>query len=107
MVSSESEDTLEVPMARNLNDLKQIVMICQGKDCKKEGSKELAKAVKDCAKELGLKRDSLIVNTKCMGNCKRGPVMSIQPSNTWLTEATPEDAAAAFRLVASPLRLVS
>lgn len=94
-------------MARNLNDLKQIVMICQGKDCKKRGSKELAKAVKDCAKELGLKRDTLIVNTKCTGNCKRAPVMCVQPSNTWLTEATPADAADAFRLVASPLRLVS
>ena len=94
-------------MARNLNDLKHIVMICQGKDCKKQGSKELAKAVKDCAKELGLQRDTLIVNTKCTGNYKRAPVMSIQPSNTWLTEATPDEAVAAFRLGTNPLRLVS
>lgn len=94
-------------MARNLNDLKQIVMICQGKDCKKRGSKELEKAIKDCAKELGLKRDTLIVSTKCTGNCKRGPVMCVQPSNTWVTEATPKEAAAAFHAAVTPLRLVS
>jgi NADH:ubiquinone oxidoreductase subunit E len=94
-------------MARDLNDLKHVVMVCHGSDCKHEGAKELAKAVKDCARELGLMRDTLVVKTKCTGACKRAPVMSIQPANVWLTRATPAEAIEAFRASAKPFRLVS
>ncbi|MEZ4458629.1 MAG: (2Fe-2S) ferredoxin domain-containing protein [bacterium] len=93
-------------MARDLNRFQHVVMICQGKDCKKEGSKELAKAVKDCARELGLHRHTMIVKTKCTGSCKSAPVMCVQPSNQWVVKATPQSAADALRAAIKPMRLV-
>lgn len=94
-------------MARDLNTLQHVVMVCHGSDCKDHGAKDLAKAVKDCARELGLMRDTLVVKTKCTGACKRAPVLSIQPANIWLTKTNPKEAVEAFRRAAQPFRLVS
>ena len=86
-------------MAKNPNDIEHVVMICSGKDCTKRGAKDLGKALRNCAKEHGCRKTTLFVRTKCAGLCKQGPVVCIQPSNEWVTKATPEKASRAFAAV--------
>lgn len=81
-------------MPRNPEDIMQVVLVCQGSDCKDRGSREIYRAVKRCVRELELRDEVHIVRTRCNGFCKKGPIVSHQPSNTWLTEATPESACA-------------
>ncbi len=70
--------------------IEQVLMICNGKDCKKRGAKELRKAARSTLREMGKRRSTHIVRTKCNGFCKIAPVVSIQPHNVWLSE-TDED----------------
>ncbi len=77
-------------MARNLDDVNHLVVVCVGKDCRKRGASAVRRAAKDCLQEAGVRRTSLVLKTKCAGMCKQGPVLCHQPSNTWLTDATPK-----------------
>ena len=48
---------------------RQYIFICTGKDCKKNGSKELLKELKKYRKGKKLR----VIKTKCMDHCKKGP----------------------------------
>ena len=59
-----------------------MLYICTGEKCKKRGSKEISKTLRDCAKDEGL--DGIdIIRTHCTDNCKHGPVVCLQPANEW------------------------
>jgi NADH:ubiquinone oxidoreductase subunit E len=68
----------------------QLVAICYGDDCKKRGAKALVSAAEAHTKATGVKRERLVVKTKCTGHCKQAPVVTVQPLNIWLANATPE-----------------
>lgn len=61
-----------------------LVFVCQGSDCKKGGSKKLRKCAKSYLKDQGFKKRALVVKTKCMDGCKRGPICYVQPTERWL-----------------------
>ena len=71
--------------------IENVLLICNGKDCKKRGAKELRKAARSKLREMGKRRSTHIVRTKCNGFCKIAPVVSIQPQNVWLSETDEEE----------------
>ncbi|MFU8805115.1 MAG: (2Fe-2S) ferredoxin domain-containing protein [Bradymonadaceae bacterium] len=77
--------------------IEHVLLVCYGSDCKKNGARDVFQAAKGCVRDLGRKRSTHIVKTKCNGMCKQGPIISHQPSNTWVTEATAETARGLIR----------
>ena len=75
-------------MARDVDGIERTVMVCHGSDCKKGGAKKLDREARNCLKSLGAQKQTLLVRTLCTGLCKQGPIVSIQPCNTWITHAT-------------------
>ncbi len=59
------------------------VLVCKGGDCKKRGSKEVHRALKDELREAGMNRDVRIDSVECLGLCKHGPNAIVYPSGTW------------------------
>jgi (2Fe-2S) ferredoxin len=59
------------------------VLVCKGGDCKKRGSKDVRKALKDELRERGRVRDVRIDSVDCLGLCKHGPNAVVYPGGTW------------------------
>jgi len=64
-------------MCKKTNKINNVVMICNGSDCKKKGGKELYKTCRQKLKQLGRSNESLVVRTECTGLCKQAPVVCI------------------------------
>jgi NADH:ubiquinone oxidoreductase subunit E len=79
-----------VSPVKKIERIEHVVLICMGSDCKKNGARAVLAAAKDCIGELGCKRTTHLVKTRCQGLCKHGPIVSVQPANHWLVEATPK-----------------
>jgi len=58
---------------------KQYIFICNGKDCLKNGARELQQGIEKTLK--GNKKNCCLVKTKCMDHCKDGP--SVVIDNVW------------------------
>jgi NADH:ubiquinone oxidoreductase subunit E len=67
------------------------VFVCGGSDCKKNGSKEVQKAVAKELKAQGLRGKVKVIKTKCTGRCKEGPVVIAKEN--WMTHVKPHQAA--------------
>ena len=59
------------------------VLICSGGDCKKRGSKDVRKVLKDELRERGMAGDVRIDSVDCLGLCKHGPNVVVYPARTW------------------------
>jgi len=59
------------------------VLVCKGGDCKKRGSKDVQKALKDELRAGGMNRDVRVDSVECLGLCKHGPNAIVYPSGTW------------------------
>ena len=59
------------------------VLVCKGGDCKKRGSKDVHRALKDEVRAAGMNRDVRIDSVECLGLCKHGPNAIVYPSGTW------------------------
>jgi NADH:ubiquinone oxidoreductase subunit E len=76
-------------MAKDYSKIKQFVFVCNGKDCKSHGAKEIGEAVKDALKMEGLDKSTKLIKTKCTGRCKEAPVIIVK--DQWHTELKPKD----------------
>lgn len=61
----------------------KIIYICTGEKCKKRGSKEISKRLREYAKDHDLDDTVGIIRTHCTDNCKHGPIICLQPENEW------------------------
>lgn len=86
-------------MARSLEDIEHVVIVCTGKDCRKRGAKDLKKAAKACLKSCGVFGRSLVIEARCTGRCKDAPVVCHQPSNTWFKRAKAKHFSAELRVL--------
>jgi len=59
------------------------VLLCSSGDCKKRGSKEVRKALKEELRGRGMFRDVRIDSVGCLGLCKHGPNAVVYPKGTW------------------------
>ena len=74
--------TLAKPGAK-VRDYDAHVLVCKGGDCKKRGSKDVKKALKDELRAAGMNRDVRLDSVECLGLCKHGPNAIVYPSGTW------------------------
>ena len=66
-----------------VRDYDSHVLVCKGGDCKKRGSKDVQRALKDELRAAGMNRDVRIDSVECLGLCKHGPNAIVYPSGTW------------------------
>lgn len=69
-------------MPKKANTPSKLIYICTGEKCKKRGSKEITKVMRRYTEDQGLE-DVGIIKTHCTDNCDHGPVICLQPENTW------------------------
>ncbi len=79
------------PDAR-VRDYDAHVLVCKGGDCKKRGSKDVRKALKDGLRAAGVSRDVRLDSVECLGLCKHGPNAIVYPPGTWYLGLTEHDA---------------
>ena len=69
-------------MSKHKNTPPKLLYICTSEKCKKRGSKEISKSLRDYCKDHRLD-DVGVIRTHCTDNCKHGPVVCLQPANEW------------------------
>ena len=73
---------------KDVSKICNLVLICNGSDCKKGGAKDLKKCARKVVREEGARKSTMFIRTKCAGLCKQGPVVVIQPANEFVLDAT-------------------
>ena len=76
------------------------VMICGGTGCRASRSVEVVNAIKEQLSRHGLEDSVRLCVTGCHGFCEQGPVMIIEPDDTFYCHLSPEDA---FEVVSQTL----
>ncbi len=84
-------------MSPPIDRWKYMVLVCHGSDCRKRGAKALRTQAKNTIRDLGIKKECMLISSRCTGHCKQAPIACIQPSNRWLEKATADDMDAAIR----------
>ena len=59
------------------------VLVCGGGDCKKRGSRDVRRALKEELRAAGMNRDVRIDSVDCLGLCKHGPNAVVYPGGSW------------------------
>ena len=72
------------------NASKKQILLCSGAGCIASGSLRLKKALEQKIKEEKL--DVEVVETGCLGPCAQGPVIVVNPDQTFYENLKPEDA---------------
>jgi len=68
------------------------VMVCGGPGCQASGSQGVIDAVRSELSSQGLDNSVRLCVTGCHGFCEQGPVIVIEPGNTFYCRVSPEDA---------------
>ncbi len=68
------------------------IYVCTGSKCGKRGGKDICKELKHLIKDAHLQDTVEVIKVECTDRCKFAPVLSIQPANVWLCEASEDDA---------------
>ncbi len=72
-------------------DYNMHLLVCGGTGCKASQSELIKMNLKNQLTELGLEEDIQVIHTGCFGFCEKGPIVKIQPDNTFYVSVTPED----------------
>ncbi len=67
------------------------VLFCGGGDCKKRGSKDVRKSLKNELRGRGMIGDVRVDSVDCLGLCKHGPNAVVYPGGTWYLGLREED----------------
>jgi len=73
------------------------IILCSGTNCHKKKGNALYQAVTEELEKNGLADRVEVILSGCLGMCKKGPVMVINPGYTLYGGLEPEDAAAIIR----------
>jgi NADH:ubiquinone oxidoreductase subunit F (NADH-binding)/(2Fe-2S) ferredoxin len=73
-------------------DISTTVMVCGGTGCQASNSRAVVDAVRAELSRQGLEQKVRLCVTGCHGFCEQGPVMVIEPGNTFYCRVSPEDA---------------
>lgn len=74
-----------------MSDYKTHLLVCGGTGCKASQSELIKKNFQNQLEELGLDEEVQVIHTGCFGFCEKGPIVKIQPDNTFYVSVTPED----------------
>lgn len=61
----------------------KVLYVCTGSKCKKRGSKNLYKYLKQAINDFVSRKKVNVIQTKCTDRCKLGPIVVLQPNNEW------------------------
>lgn len=73
-------------------DYKMHILVCGGTGCKASQSDLLKSNLKGRLAEHNLQNDVQVLQTGCFGFCEKGPIVKIQPDNTFYVSVDPKDA---------------
>jgi len=68
------------------------VLICGGTGCKSAESDIIAENIRKSLRENNLENKVQVILTGCFGFCEKGPIVKIEPDNTFYVSVKPEDA---------------
>ena len=71
--------------------IKKHVLVCGNADCADNGSIRTLNALRARIKELGKRKEIVITQTMCMGNCADGPSVAVYPDGVWYKEVKDKD----------------
>lgn len=71
---------------------KRIITVCGGTGCKSSDSSRIIESLKTEIEIAGLTDEVQVSITGCFGFCEKGPIVMINPDNTFYVHVTPEDA---------------
>jgi outer membrane receptor protein involved in Fe transport/(2Fe-2S) ferredoxin len=70
-------------MEKDLSKIKKLIYLCNGTSCTNKGAEENITSLRNSLTEQDLNDEIHTIRTKCQGFCKKGPIISIHPENTW------------------------
>jgi (2Fe-2S) ferredoxin len=73
---------------KDLSSVSHHIFICHGSDCKKHGAGEITDTIRELIKSEGIKEQVHITKTHCNDQCKRCPVVIVQPEGVWYKDVT-------------------
>ena len=68
------------------------VLVCGGTGCRASASDSIVENLKQELENKGLQDEIQVVMTGCFGFCEKGPIVKVQPDNTFYVQVKPEDA---------------
>jgi NADH-quinone oxidoreductase subunit F len=71
----------------------RLITVCGGTGCKSCDSMKIIDNLKKEVKEAGLSKEVTVSVTGCFGFCEKGPIVKINPDNTFYIHVKPEDTA--------------
>jgi len=72
-------------------DYKMHLLVCGGTGCKAAQSELIKNNFQNQLAERGLENDVQVIHTGCFGFCEQGPIVKIQPDNTFYVSVSPDD----------------
>ncbi|RDY32112.1 NADH-quinone oxidoreductase subunit NuoF [Lachnotalea glycerini] len=84
--------SLEEELAAENKRCNRYVSICGGTGCQSADSTKILENLQKEVDAAGLSDEVTVAITGCFGFCEKGPIVKIQPDNTFYIHVTPEDA---------------
>ncbi len=72
-------------------DYKMHLLVCGGTGCKAAQSELIKNNFQNQLEERGLENDIQVIHTGCFGFCEQGPIVKVQPDNTFYVSVSPDD----------------
>ena len=85
-------EALREKVQRYRKSFQSTIILCGGTGCQASRSKDLIQAVKDELVTQGMEKSVLVRSTGCHGFCEQGPIVVIEPGNTFYCHVSPKDA---------------
>ena len=84
--------TLEEELAVENKRCARFITVCGGTGCKSSDSDRIILRLEEEIKKAGLEDEVTVSVTGCFGFCEKGPIVKINPDNTFYVHVTPDDA---------------
>ncbi|MCM1982893.1 (2Fe-2S) ferredoxin domain-containing protein [Lyngbya confervoides] len=66
------------------------IAVCQSKGCGRRGSNQLQRQITAAIQSAGLDSRLRVISTDCLGECKGGPAVQLQPTGQIFTRPNPQ-----------------
>ncbi|GKX30466.1 NADH dehydrogenase [Vallitalea longa] len=75
-----------------MSNYKMHILVCGGTGCKSANSDKIVDNLNEQLKINNMDQEVKVLKTGCFGFCEKGPVVKIEPDNTFYVQVQPEDA---------------
>ncbi len=84
-------EALREKLQNDRKNFKSSIILCGGTGCRASGSRLLIDAVRDELVKRGLQKSVQMRTTGCHGFCEQGPIVVVEPGNTFYCHVSPGD----------------